>query len=54
MTVTKKNAARKRTPKKGSTVTVVTKTYISPEQAIFPEKTQKVKEILSKAKFRSA
>ena len=52
MSVVKKNTVRKRSRKGGPTVTIVTKTFVPAEEAIFPEKAQKVKEILTKAKFR--
>ncbi len=51
MPIIKKNTTRKRARKNDPTVVVVTKTYIPGEEAIFPEKAKKVKEILSKAKF---
>jgi len=54
MPVAKKNTTRKRARKKASTVIVVTKTYVPMEEALFPENSQKIKEILSKAKFRTS
>ena len=51
MPITKKNTTHKRARKKAPSVVVVTKTYVPIEEAIFPEKAKKVKEILSKAKF---
>jgi hypothetical protein len=54
MPIAKKNTTRKRARKKAPTVIVVTKTYVPIEDAIFPEKAKKIKEILSKAKFRTS
>jgi hypothetical protein len=52
MSVAKRNTARKRAKKTPPTVVVVTKTYHPTEEAIFPEKIKKVKEVLAKSNFR--
>ena len=54
MSVTNKNTTRKRPKKNPPTVVMVTKTYHPVEEAIFPDKIKKVKEVLSKANFRPA
>jgi hypothetical protein len=52
MSVTKKNTARKRSRKSNPEIVVVTKTFVPAKEYIFPEKLEKAKEILAKAKFR--
>jgi hypothetical protein len=52
MSVVKKNTARKRAKKTLPTVVVVTKSFHPVEEAIFPEKVKKVKEVLAKSNFR--
>jgi hypothetical protein len=54
MPIVKKNTARKRARKNDPTLIMVTKTFVPVEEAIFPEKAQKVKDVLTKAKFRSS
>ena len=51
MSVVKKNTARKRAKKTPPTVLVVTKTHHPIDEAIFPEKIKKVKEVLAKSNF---
>lgn len=52
MPLTKKNNTHKRAKKMPPTVVVVTKTQVPAKDAIFPEKIKKVKDVLTKAKFR--
>lgn len=52
MSVTRKNTTHKRAKKTPPTVVVATKTYHPIEEAIFPEKIKKVKEVFSKSNFR--
>jgi hypothetical protein len=51
MSVTKRNTSHKRVKKNPPTIVVVTKTYHPAEEAIFPDKIKKVKEVLTKANF---
>jgi hypothetical protein len=51
MSVTKRNNTHKRAKKTPPTVVVVTKTFHPIEEAIFPEKIKKVKEVLAKSNF---
>jgi hypothetical protein len=54
MSVTKSNNTHKRAKKTPPTVVVVTKTFHPIEEAIFPEKIKKVKEVLAKSNFRAS
>ena len=54
MPLTKKNTTHKRTKKTPPTILVVKKSYPPIEEAIFPEKIKKVKDVLSKSNFRSS
>jgi hypothetical protein len=52
MSVTKKNTTRKRAKKTSPTMVLVTKTFHSVDEAIFPDKVKKVKEMLLNSDFR--
>jgi hypothetical protein len=52
MPVAKKKTTSKRAKKTPPKVMIVTKTYHTNEESLFPEKVAKVKEVLSKSDFR--
>jgi len=54
MPLTRKNNTHKRTKKTPPTILVVKKTHHPIEEAIFLEKIEKVKDVLSKSNFRSS